>query len=245
MSRKTLIVCVAFPFAMGAHGVVWYDSQGFESPRFAPGALNRQDRWSGSSKGTGTAPLVVEAPDPVLGAQAVRLQVADVSGDGSAMSRSIADPLAAGYDVVTVSFGIYRQAHVQNLWWMWVDGGTPTSGIQWDLSQSTHPFGWTSGAGQAPTVLGQYAALTMQWNFRDNRVRSWYNGRIVDDAIPMPVPPDITQLTTWQISLHHGASTGTGGDIVYIDNFRIDVIPEPVSLTLLAWGSIALLLRRR
>ena len=84
-----------------------YDSGGFEAPKFSPGLLNGQDGWSGSSSGGGMDPIVVTAPDPVIGQQAVRLEVPDLNGAGSYMEHLI--PNAYGPNtVVTVSFDIYR-----------------------------------------------------------------------------------------------------------------------------------------
>lgn len=66
---------------------------------------------------------------------------------------------------------------------------------------------------------------------------------LVDDGIPID---GITQLTGWGIMLSHDAPTGTGADVVWIDNFSIHVVPEPASLAVLAGGVLALAgVRRR
>ncbi|HQL55250.1 MAG: hypothetical protein KA383_19735 [Phycisphaerae bacterium] len=220
---------------------VWYDSNGFEPATFVPGPLAGQDGWTASGAGGGIAPQVVTAPDPVVGTQAVRLYVGDTQGDTSVMDIGIADPVAAGWDVVTVSYDIYRDAQIQNLWWWWWDAGEPTYGLQWDLSQATHPFGWSTGAGQAPTAFGIYANLKMEWNFVTNTASSWYNGVLVDNNIPLS---GITSLTGWTIQFGHDSGSGTGAETVYIDNFVVTVTPEPAALSLLALGGLALLRRR-
>lgn len=112
-------------------------------------------------------PRVVSAPEPVLGRQAVRLEVGDSQGDLSLMFLPIDDPLAAGYPIVIVSFDIYRigPQQIQNLWWFWIDDGVPTYGLQWDLSNQTHPFGWNPGASSTPTIFDRYVNLTMKWDF--------------------------------------------------------------------------------
>ncbi|MGQ9540408.1 MAG: PEP-CTERM sorting domain-containing protein [Armatimonadota bacterium] len=227
--------------------LAWYDSGGFESPTFSLGVLDGQDGWGGIPSGnTGDWARVVRAPEPVLGGQAVRLEVGDNQGDSSLMARSIADPLAAGWKIVIVTFDIYRigPQQKQNLWWYWFDNGEPTYGIQWDLSNATHPFGWNPGAGSTPTVFDQYVTLKMVWDFNQMKAYSWYNGVLVDNGIPIT---NISTLTGWGILLSHDAATGTGADVVWIDNFAIHVVPEPASIVALAGGVLALagLKRRR
>jgi len=240
--RTLTTIAAVLGLASIASADIWYTSNGFEPTTFTTGPLNGQDGWgAGGGGGGGVQPLVVTAPDPVLGMQAVRLQVGTTQGDLSEMHRDIADPLAAGWQIVTVSFDIYRNVQAQNLWWWWYDAGEPTYGLQWDLSQATHPFGWSTGAGQTPTVFGQYANLTMEWNFQTSTASSWYNGVLVDNNIPIS---GITSFTGWQIQLGHDSDTGTPGDLVFIDNFAITVSPEPGTLTLLALGGLALLRRR-
>jgi hypothetical protein len=164
---------------------------------------------------------------PVIGDQAVRLQVGDVQGDTSFMDHAIGPVSAASGAVVTVSYDIFRNAPesgklAQNMWWWWWDAGEPTYGLQWDqYGGSTLPHGWNTGAGSAPTVYGAYANLTMVWDFSQMKAYSWYNGALVDNGIPIT---NITQLTGWTIKLGHEAATGTGGSVVWIDNFKIDVV---------------------
>lgn len=230
----TLTVCAA------QAQMVWYDSKGFEAPTFKLGVLNGQDGWVSTQSGTGDFARVVKAPEPVLGGQAVRLEVGDSQGDVSDMKHAIADPLAAGWKIVIVTFDIYRAGpqQVQNLWWWWWDNGEPTYGIQWDLSQATHPFGWNTGAGSTQTVFDQYATLKMVWDFNQMKAYSWYNGVLVDNGIPIT---NISSLTGWTIQLSHDAATGSGADVVWIDNFAIHVVPEPASLVALAGGVLALI----
>ncbi len=243
-----LLVAVALGLASGAARaqLVWYDSNGFEAPTFRPGVLNGQDGWLGEGGGpSGDQARVVISPEPVIGGQAVRLEVGDAQGDYSLMARPIADPLAAGWPIVIVRFDIYRigPTQKQNLWWYWFDSGEPTYGLQWDLSNATHPFGWNPGATSTPTIFDRFVNLTMVWDFSQNKAYSYYNGVLVDNGIPIS---GITSLTGWGIVLSHDAATGTGADVVWIDNFSIHVVPEPASIVALAGGVLALAgLRRR
>ncbi len=204
-----------------------YDSNGFEPPTFAPGSLNGQGGWTEFVSGGGTSPQVVTAPDPVEGTQAVRLEVGDTHADYSEMDHAFS--ITPGPDtILTVSFDIYRIApaeglRIQNLWWYWYEYdalSTPGYGIQWDSSVATHPFGFGASS---PTVFGQWANLTMTWDFTSMTATASYNGAAV-------VPPtaftwDGRPFTGYGIYLAHDSDTGTGGDVAWIDNFVITVLP--------------------
>ncbi|MDM8008530.1 MAG: PEP-CTERM sorting domain-containing protein [Phycisphaerae bacterium] len=223
-----------------------YNSNGFEPTAFATGALAGQDGWTGGGGGGGIAPTVVTAPDPVLGQQAVRLEVPDLQGASSSMDHAIPAINLTG-QVVTVSFDIYRQQDpwLSNLWWWWFDAGEPTYGLQWDAGVGnpgqTLPHGWNPGAGAAQTITGRYANVTMVWDFQQMKAFSWYDGAVVDNGIPIT---NIAALTGWTINLGHDEETGKGPEVVWIDNFVITAVPEPASLGLLALGGL-LLVRRR
>ncbi len=222
--------------------VTLYDSNGFEAPGIVLGPLAGQDGWTSGGGGGGADPVVVSAPHPVLGQQAVKLEVPDIQGATSSMDHAIPAINLAG-QIVTVSYDIYRPAGQyapENLWWWWWDAGEPTYGLQWDLG-GTLPHGWNPGAGSTPTVFDRYANVTMVWDFQESKAYSWYDGVLVDDGIPIA---NITTLTGWTIYLGHDAATGTGASIAYIDNFVITAVPEPASLGLLALGGL-LLMRRR
>jgi hypothetical protein len=240
------MLCVAAMLVGGvaSAAVLGYDSMGFESPTFYPGPLNIQDGWVGMGGGGGFEPLVVTAPDPVIGEQAVRLEVPDVQGAYSEMDIALpGGPMGVMGRIVTVSFDIFREQQNQNMWWWWWDAGNPTYGLQWDLSQATHPFGWNAGAGQTPTIFGQYVNLTMVWDFTNMTTTSWYGATVVDNAIPMP--GDITGFSGWTIVLGHDAADGTGGDTVWIDNFKIGVVPEPAAISVIGLGLAGLAIRFR
>lgn len=223
-----------------------YDSNGFESPGITLGPLAGQDGWTGGGGGGGIAPTVVTAPDPVLGQQAVRLEVGDTQGDASSMDHAINLPSIAN-QIVTVSYDIYRTGDnwASNLWWWWWDAGEPTYGLQWDAGVGnpgqTLPHGWNPGAASAPTITGRYANVTMVWDFQQMKAFSWYDGAVVDSGIPIT---NITALTGWTIQLGHDEATGSGPEVVWIDNFVITAVPEPATLGLLALGGL-LLVRRR
>jgi hypothetical protein len=254
MHKAALILLLITALVGSAAADMWYDSGGFEPQKFTPGALNGQDGWIGSAGGGGFEPMVVtKATDWTIDEQAVRLEVPDAEGAFSQMEIPVADIIAAGWKDVTVSFEIRRSCDstwYQNLWWWWYDAGTPTYGLQWDEGGNypggTYPFGWNEGAGRKETVTGRYAKLEMEWNFNDLTTSSWYDGVLVDDAIPMP--GDITSLTGWVIQLGHDAATGTGSDKAWIDNFYIEVVPEPAAVAPLAGfvlGLAGLLLRKK
>jgi hypothetical protein len=230
-----------------ASAVVLYDSNGFEGPPFVLGALPGQDGWTGAGGGGGAVPQVVTAPDPVLGQQAVRLEVPDLQAAASSMDHGI-PAINLANQIVTVSFDIYREQNpwLSNLWWWWWDAGEPTYGLQWDAAVGfpgqTLPNGWNTGAGSAVTITGRYANVTMVWDFQQMKAFSWYDGVIVDNGIPIK---DIATLTGWTIQLGHDEATGTGPETAWIDNFVITAVPEPASLALLALGGLIAGRRRR
>lgn len=233
---RAVVALVALSSVAFAAG---YDSQGFEF--FSLGALNGQDGWTAGQSGSGAAPAVVTAPHPVLGQQAVKLEVADVQGDTSWMEHGFvpADLIAAGYTNLVVSYDIHRHdGPKQNMWWWLWDAGEPTYGLQWDIG-GTLPHGWNPGAGSATTVTGRYANVTMEWDLVTMKAYSWYDGSVVDNGIPIT---NLTSLTGWAIWLTHDAGNGSGGDVAYIDNFAAVATPEPASLLLALLGT---LLRRR
>lgn len=246
MMRSLITMVAVLGLASIASADVWYSSNGFEPPTFTPGPLAGQDAWTGGGAGGGIAPMVVTPPDPVIGTQAVRLEVPDIQGANSWMDHAIPAFDVAG-TIVTVSYDIYRQENpwLSNLWWWWWDAGTPTYGLQWDAAVGnpgqTLPHGWNPGASAAVTITGRYANVTMVWDFQQGKAYSWYDGNLVDNGIPIS---DISALTGWTIQLGHDEATGTGPEVCWIDNFSITVVPEPTALALLALGGLALLRRR-
>jgi hypothetical protein len=241
--KKYVVWAVAVVAIAGIAVAGGYDSQGFEPPTFMTGALNGQDGWEAGFQGDGIEPMVVTAPDPVIGTQAVRLEVTNNQGSVSWMQHAVdLTSVVSSGGTVEVSYDVYRQLNsegkLQNIWWYWYDAGTPSYGLQWDQGPGTYPHGWNPGAGSAPTVLGRYANVRMVWDFGTNLAYSWYDGVQIDNGIPIT---DFTTLTGWAIYLGHESDTGTGADVAWIDNFYIT--PEPASALL--FGLAALILRRR
>lgn len=222
MFLVTLFMLFAFLLAPTARTDVIYDSQGFEDPPFVLGLLDGQDGWVAAGTNGGMEPMVVGAPDPVQGSQAIRLEVPDLETSYSSIQMSIPDLIAAGYDKVTVTFDIYRETDtwVSNVWWWWFDAGTPTYGIQWDEANgqygATYPFGWdgTSVANE----LDRYVTLYMEWDFREGMAYGYYDGSLVT-TVPIS---GIDSLTGWTIELGHDEATGSGPDVAWIDNFKIE-----------------------
>ncbi|MBN2446865.1 MAG: hypothetical protein JXO22_09075, partial [Phycisphaerae bacterium] len=117
---KRILVWTVATIATAAIAVAGgYDSQGFEPSTFVPGLLNGQDGWVAYTDGAlGMDPLVVTTPDPVIGTQAVRLEVPDVQGAMSGMDHAVdlTSVVNAG-GTVTVSYDIFRQeGALQNIW---------------------------------------------------------------------------------------------------------------------------------
>ncbi|TAH36837.1 MAG: hypothetical protein EYC70_07565 [Planctomycetota bacterium] len=225
-----LLLVLAFPLAAQSH-----DARGFERPGFAPGALDSQNGWIGSAAGGGLAPVVVTAPNPAIGDQAVRLEVADVQGATSTMQIPIPDPLAAGITRVRVSFSIYREPNpfLTNLWWWWVDPGDPTYGLQWDVYNGqvgdTLPFGWY-GTGTGSIPIGRFVEVELDYDFSTNMAEGWVDGQLVTTVAIQ----NVQTLTAFVIHLAHDEGAGSGPERVWIDDFRIasgpwlSLFPEPL-----------------
>jgi hypothetical protein len=250
MRASTVCAVVAAVVLAGVAGSAWaamiVDSQGFESPPFNIGFLDGQNGFAEIVAGSGSRPLVVIGPDPAAHGQAVRLQIPDLQGSNSGLHVTIPDLISAGYTQVTVSFDIYRETDQwnSNLWWAWVDAGTPTYGLQWDAAGGTNttlPFGFAAGAKSTPTIKDKWVNLTQTWDFTTGMATSSYNGVAVDTAFPIS---GITSLTGWDLYLAHDEATGSGAEVAWIDNFVITAVPEPATLFLLGLGACAAVRRR-
>ncbi len=216
-----LVIWAALVVSPSSADVI-YDSQGFEDPPFVLGVLNGQDGWVATGGGGGSNPVVVTSPDPVQGSQAIRLEIPDIEKSFSSMQMPVPDLIAAGYDLITVEFDIYREtdAWVSNLWWWWFNEGTPTYGLQWDEANGqyggTYPFGWDGTS--VPNELDRYVTLFMEWDFREGMAYGYYDGALVT-TVPIS---GIDALTGWAIELWHDEATGSGPDVAWIENFKIE-----------------------
>lgn len=219
----------------------------FEAPSFTLGNINGQSSWVGTvdTNSFGTMPAIVGTPDPTIGNQSLKLEVSGAQGAQSMVEIGTpVDLVAAGYSQVRVSYSIFRSSAGsanQNLWFYWFDAGTPTYGLDWDIG-GVRPFGFETGAVQAPRVEGRWADLVMEWDLVNLVAKSWYDGNPVDTNFPIS---GITKLTGWGIYLAHDAGATTVGDKAYIDNFRMEVVPEPATMAALLVGAACLLRRRR
>lgn len=204
------------------------------------GLLNGQGGWTASANPAGFAPLVVD----LGGNRAARLEVTDIMGANSEMTLVTGDLIAMGATHIAVGFDILRPTlNVplnQNLWWLWVDSGSPTYGLQWDqMGGVTMPHGF--GNNNIPTLFDQFVRVEMVWDMTTGIAKSWYADTLVDAAVPIS---GITTLTAWTNQLVHDADTGTGAGVAYIDNFEIRAVPEPTSLMALGLGVLVLFRRR-
>lgn len=233
--KFSIIPIAVIAFAMflslpALHADVIYDSKGFEGPAFTAGPLDGQDGWVGSAGTGGTPPAVVTAPDPVQGSRAVRLEVPDAAGANSVMEIKIDDILAMGYTRVVVTYDIYRMtdAWVSNMWWGWAQTGIPNYGLQWDEANGTYggtyPFGWEPPGNSAPNVLDRYATLMLEWDHKNGIANGYYDGVLVT----VVNISSIYKQRKWSITLAHDEATGSGSDIAWIDNFKIEAFDDPV-----------------
>jgi len=195
---------------------VYYNAGGFEPPTFSPGPLNNQGGWVAGFVGSGVEPAVVQSPDYVLDTQSVRLEVPDSLNDESWMNIYTADLVAAGVQKIWVTVDIFRQdTSLGNQNFYWADLGNNTYGLQWDNGNSTMPFGWSFK--QGGTIRNRFARLTREQDVTAGTVSSWYDGNSIDADAYMPQ----FKFEGQQFDLAHQADTGSGGDIVWVDNVMI------------------------
>jgi hypothetical protein len=170
-------------------------------------------------------PAVVDSGggNHVLGGKAVRLEVPDLQPAWSGMQHDFQDLRGAGYTRVTVEYDVYREASLwsSNLWWYWYDTGDPTYGLMWDVAQAAYaevwPWGFDHANAATPVVFDQWKTLRMTWDFTTNQATGSY-GSVTFPGAPIS---DIATLTGWGMYLGHDEGTGSGGEVVWIDNFKV------------------------
>jgi len=177
------------------------------------------------------APRIVDDPY-VSGNKALQLQVADNKGDASWADLGFITPVTiADHASITVQFDIYRanDGWLENLSWGWIpDGLDPCWGAQWDHYGNdpwTYPFGWVNDYEHTSTLSDGWTTLVMTWNFSGNTVSSQYGWQgstmLPQIDINQPLNTAGTTLYGWQLSLSHDAETGSGSEVVLIDNLVI------------------------
>ena len=202
-----------------------FDTQGFEG--YALGALDGQQGWQALQDAgmMGSPPMVVDASagNHVVGTRAVRLEIPDIQGAQSGLQIPLPDLLAQGYRRVTVDYDVYRETSLwtSNLWWYWFDPGDPTYGLMWDVGQGAYAEVWALGFQSAPphppVVFDAYRTVSQTWDFTTGQATASYNGV---NMTPYTIA-SIASLTGWAIYVGHDEATGSGPEVVWIDNFRI------------------------
>jgi hypothetical protein len=163
------------------------------------------------------------------------VQSASGSTDASVPLSLGSDPVTVSVDMdfagnTTTSYGMlglnYQTPTQPYLWtlWLFVRGNG-----QWALRQSGTDLasgsGLDTGAGLHELKIG-YDAVT-------GLASAWYDGAALAADKALTAPPAVVRA---------GFGTSIGG--LSADNFVIDVVPEPVTLALVALGAVALLRRR-
>lgn len=180
------------------------------------------------------APQIVDDPTNPGNNKVLQFQVADSFMDVSWAEVNFSAPVKiSDHASITVQLDIYREGGgnwLENFRWGWMgDGLTPGWGAQWDHwgppnDPWTYPFGWVDSYQHTPTLTDGWTTLEMVWDFTNNTVNSrygWQGGPLVQVDIGQPITATGTQLFGWWLTLTHEAATGTGDEIILIDNLKI------------------------
>jgi len=178
-------------------------STGFEPQEgYTLGSIIGQDGWTlyprnvdgGASPVGNPSAEVVAAPEPVLGAQALKLSAkhhAESGSDVIDIHKVLTSETNMRYALLR--FKIWRQpglmpdgvhpcTYANNLWWYSNDAYTNQGG-QWDIENST--YGLYGGGGKATTVQGEFATMTRYVDFERGLQWTWYNGALIDSALEL------------------------------------------------------------
>ncbi|MFQ5805396.1 MAG: hypothetical protein ACE5I3_02975 [Phycisphaerae bacterium] len=227
-----VLALAAMPSAADVRVV--YDAEGFEG--FPLGPINGNPGWyaygynyANPPGPPGVEPVVVDLPD---GNRAVQLEVPDAYGAMSYMQMSWWPLVDTSSGQLRIEFDIFRESDdwTSNLWWMlylddWV--GPVPYGIQWDTGTGisyTYPFGFDGP--RRRTAHERFASLALVWDFDDLLATAEYDGWTLGPVAFDPFNP----VETLAMHLAHDEATGTGPEVLWIDNLRITWIPEPASL---------------
>jgi len=249
--KKLILSALVIGGAISANAVVLFDSGGFET--YTNGALSGQNGWVLD----GTANYQVQST-LALGTKAVAV----AGGAGTSWIYPDVTYTPSSGELVKINASIARTA------------GT-SFGYSIDvyntLTARTTRFGLTMSAGAIrPYVTSRFNGTTLQFdaasavtnvlvgpavsastfvdfeavlNYSTKKLDLKVNGTSVTGGSTIP----FADLTASNISdADFQVSTATGAtDTGYLDNYRVEVVPEPASMTALALGVAALARKRR
>lgn len=242
-----VMVVLLLASSLASAEVKTFDTLGFEG--YTLGDMTGQDGWYVELDG-GTATIVDNSADPTEGTKALKLtapssvddpvNVGQLLGDYAFISHDVStDPLKwakVSFDIwrepgtVTISDSIYDKANMNRLHWWTASTYTSIIGAQFD-DNTTYPFLMGLGAtNSATTVTGSFANLTVSYDFEAKTRSSWYNGVLVDDAIPID-DDGMTGFKDIEIYYEQVSPTyqaGTFGYAAYIDNLHVEYETNPI-----------------
>ena len=216
--------------ALAQAGVV-YDSNGFEPNTFVLGSLSSQDGW------TATGSATVENFLVQSGSQAVAI-LSDTSGYEALR----VSPDAAPIVVLSVGVNLLLNPTAASTWGLvgLNPSGNPLGGIL-ILPDGTLQMVSPGGGTTTPLITrGAWNTVQLLLDFGTSSFDVFLNGTAVQTGVPFA--------NTGTFLTGAVASTGGGGDLLFLDNYAVtDVpaVPEPSTLALLIVGATAFTVRFR
>ena len=257
------VVILALSATISSAATMRFDSYGFESGAgYTLGSINGQQGWSVVTKGAGSAEIVCGQSGQIL-----KLTAAGSVADSTSPTGFLTDdaivihPTDPGpMKCAKVSFDVWRapgetniaQTNYANtgfndLYW-WSQDSANNYGVQWSMDGNTYPFGWSLDAASATTVVGEFANVTLVYDFENNLRSSWYNGNKVDENIVLDEYNALNTLSDIELYYVYSSPLGTAGtygQVAYIDNLYVEwepaTVPEPGSMLALCAGMLGLL----
>lgn len=263
MMKTVLTLMMVFLLA-GLAGADIYTSNGFEDPPFTLGEVKDQDGWTIHTSTTNSADVRIQDTMVANGSQALELNPYNDTADQRAIGRK---DIATSEDLneFYVSFSAFVPQASQNP----VDHTIADDPYLWIRNNSGDSFyylkfAYDTGNGASylnpdgdAGVLGYPSYSRDVWNDIVIRLELphagngnsgsydlWLNGSLLTTTPGTLDDPDAASGKDGKrFDFDWTAEAGKDGSL-YIDDFRV-YVPEPVSMTTLLCGGVAMLLKRK
>lgn len=227
---------------------------GFEPPTFSPGLLAGQDGWFA---GLSPAAATVSTVQPRGGTQSVCIQGSLLDALQGFSIGSYArflsyDPIASGNPQVSLSADINLSGGVPpscgaGIGLTGILNGQFTANIQVGVrAQGSGVAAYISNfdgqdADGPAYTLGEWATVRADFNFQTRTVRGFFNDRLFGEVpFTAGISNDIAAINLFLLS-----GQPIPDVVAYGDNLRVDAVPEPGTLGLLAAGLAGVVAYRR
>ena len=225
-----VVLCVALGSAASA---VVFDSSGFEG--YAIGDLPGQFGWVEDTSGGYSAVQVVADPTGSSMGNVIVLDPPGTAGGWQGVANAFGPTTAP---LVVVEWDQWRADTGDNLWYADDPDFSRFWAMQWDQNDSAFARQFNASV---PLTSAAWQHITYTLDFAAGTATVDVDGSFNTDAA---MPPGDGPVRGWAWELEPTEAQGEGGP-TYIDNFVVNQIPEPATLTLLGLGLGWLARRRR